>query len=89
MPGSPILLLYSILLQIEKLEGQLNYKDDEISRMSQKHAGDMANMGEQLRTLRESYEMQMKEYEALMDLKIQLDHEIATYRALLQEEESR
>lgn len=57
--------------------------------MSQKHASDMASTSEQLRMLRESYEVQMREYEALMDLKIQLDHEIATYRALLQEEENR
>lgn len=42
-----------------------------------------------LRSLRESYEIKINEYENLMDLKIQLDQEIATYRALLQEEENR
>ena len=31
----------------------------------------------------------MQEYEQLMDLKVELDQEIATYRALLQEEENR
>lgn len=31
----------------------------------------------------------MKEYEELMGIRIQLDQEIATYRALLHEEETR
>lgn len=46
-------------------------------------------MMDELRALRENYDIQMREYEVLMDLKVQLDQEIATYRALLQEEESR
>lgn len=60
-----------------------------MARVVQKHSNDMARMTEELRALRESYEAQIKEYEALMDLKVQLDQEIATYRALLQEEETR
>ena len=43
----------------------------------------------ELRQLRESYEVKIKEYEELMDLRVQLDQEIATYRALLHEEETR
>lgn len=43
----------------------------------------------ELRQLRESYEVKIKEYEELMDIRIQLDQEIATYRALLHEEETR
>lgn len=60
-----------------------------MARIVQKHSNDMARMTEELRTLRESYDIQIREYEVLMDLKVQLDQEIATYRALLQEEESR
>lgn len=44
---------------------------------------------EELRTLRENYEVKIREYEQLMDVKVELDQEIATYRALLQEEENR
>ena len=44
---------------------------------------------EQLRDLRASYELKIKEYEELMDVKVHLDQEIATYRSLLQEEETR
>ena len=44
---------------------------------------------EELRELKASYELKIREYEELMDIRIQLDQEIATYRALLQEEEIR
>ena len=57
--------------------------------MAQKHASDIARYNEELRSLREDYEVKIKEYEVLMDLKVQLDQEIATYRILLQEEENR
>lgn len=57
--------------------------------MTQKHASDIASMREERRALQESYDKQIEEYRVLMDLKVQLDQEIATYRALLQEEENR
>ena len=44
---------------------------------------------EELRELRASYELKIREYEELMDIRIQLDQEIATYCALLQEVENR
>ena len=43
---------------------------------------------EELRELRASYELKIREYEELMDIRIQLDQEIATYCALLQEEKT-
>ena len=60
-----------------------------MQRMSQRHSNEISHMTEELRALRESYEHKIREYEELMDLKVQLDQEIATYRALLQEEENR
>ena len=67
----------------------MDYKDNELARQTQKHAQDVAHYNEELRSLREEYEVKIKEYEVLMDLKVQLDQEIATYRLLLQEEENR
>ncbi len=64
-------------------------KDSEISRLVQKHTSELRSMSEQIQALRENYDAQLREYEALMDIKVQLDQEIATYRALLQEEENR
>ncbi|XP_064390888.1 lamin-B2-like [Halichondria panicea] len=74
---------------IEKLECALRDKDDELGRVCRQHTDDMSQTMDELRTTRESYEVKIREYEQLMDLKVQLDQEIATYRALLQEEETR
>ena len=76
-------------LQIELLNGQLRAKDEELARLRQLHSEEVARLSEELRSLRDSYEAKIREYEELMDVKIQLDQEIATYRALLQEEETR
>ena len=57
--------------------------------MRQLHGEEIARLVDELRELRASYELKIREYEELMDVRIQLDQEIATYRALLQEEESR
>lgn len=78
-----------IFVQIEKLEAQVDAKDNEIAHLVQKHSAELARLNQDLRSLRESYDAKIREYEALMDLKVQLDQEIATYRALLQQEETR
>ena len=78
-----------VFLQVEKLEGQLDAKDNEIAHLVQKHASEVSRLNQELRALREDYDAKIREYEALMDLKVQLDQEIATYRALLQQEETR
>lgn len=57
--------------------------------MRQVHADEVTRLSEELRALRDNYEVKIREYEELMDIKVQLDQEIATYRALLQEEETR
>ena len=57
--------------------------------MRQLHGEEVSRLVEELRELRASYELKIREYEELMDIRIQLDQEIATYRALLQEEENR
>lgn len=75
--------------EIERLDGQLRGKDEELARLRQLHSEEVARLSEELRSLRGSYEAKIREYEELMDIKIQLDQEIATYRALLQEEETR
>ncbi len=64
-------------------------RDNELGCLRRQHADEMAQRLDELRHLRESYEAKICEYEQLMDIKVQLDQEIATYRALLQEEESR
>ena len=62
---------------------------DELDRCRRQHSDEMARRAEELRLLRESYEVKIREYEELMDVKVQLDQEIATYRVLLTGEETR
>lgn len=57
--------------------------------MRQRHSSEVSRLTEDLRSLRTTYDAKFKEYEELLDVKVQLDQEIATYRALLEEEESR
>lgn len=76
-------------VQNEHLEAVLREKDDELNRIRRQHSDDMARRLEELRQLRENYDTKIQEYELLMDVKVQLDQEIATYRALLMEEETR
>ncbi len=64
-------------------------KTNEIGCLHSQHADEIDLMRKELRELSENYEAKIREYEQLMDIKVQLDQEIATYRALLQEEETR
>ncbi len=57
--------------------------------MRRQHTNEMSQRIDELRTIQESYEVKIHEYEQLMDLKVQLDQEIPTYRAPLQEEDTR
>jgi len=48
----------------------------------------VARLVEELRELRAGYDFKIREYKELMDIRTQLDQEMAIYRALLQEEET-
>ena len=76
-------------LQNDRLEAALRQKEEENSRLRLQHGTEMTQIMEELRELRANYEVKIKDYQELMDIKVQLDQEIATYRALLQEEETR
>ena len=67
----------------------LRAKEEELITARQSHTEEVSHLVAELRELGESYEVKIREYEELMDLRIQLDQEIATYRALLHEEETR
>ena len=54
-----------------------------------RHAEDLASLEQELARLRDEMASQLREYATLMDIKISLDLEIATYRALLEGEEDR
>ena len=78
-----------IVFQNAMLDDSCRQKDDQLSRLEQDYGDQIGQLTEERRVLRNNYDEKLKEYEQLLDLKLQLDHEIATYRALLQEEENR
>ena len=71
------------------LENTLREKEQELGLIKQRHSDDMSRLMDEMRQLRENYNEKIREYEALLDLRIQLEQEIATLSALLQEEEIR
>ena len=75
--------------QIDKLETTIRDLKDELDRCRRQHSKEMEERTEELLLLRERYEAKIREYEELMDVKVQLDQEIATYRVLLTGEETR
>ena len=77
------------LLQKDRLEILVREKTEDLSLVKEKHAEEISQVMEEMRTLRINYEEKIKEYEELLDLRVQLEQEIATLSALLQEEEAR
>lgn len=82
-------VVFVLCPKVEKLESALRDKDAELARVRQSHTAEVTRLLDELRELRANYELKIREYEELMDIKINLDQEIATYRALLHEEETR
>ncbi|XP_019855325.1 PREDICTED: lamin-A-like isoform X2 [Amphimedon queenslandica] len=73
----------------EQLESALREKSKELTQTKQLHSAEIARLMDEMRALRANYDRKMKEYEEWLDLRMQLEQEIATLSALLQEEEQR
>jgi lamin B len=70
------------LQRIADLEGRLNREEEE-------HQAALSARDAEIRRLREALEDQLVEYRDLLDVKIQLDNEIQSYRRMLEAEETR
>lgn len=71
--------------QVAKLQAELNQKDADLQRLQQL----LADRQAELQKTHHDLSSQLTEYQMLLDEKIQLDAELATYHALLKTEETR
>uniref|UniRef100_A0AAU8KYD6 Lamin A/C n=1 Tax=Halisarca dujardinii TaxID=2583056 RepID=A0AAU8KYD6_HALDU len=74
---------------VDGLEKQVKDRDEEIARNRQDRNEEVSAHLDELRRLRENYEKQIQEYKELFDVKVDLDRELAAYKAMLAGEEDR
>ncbi|NXA99828.1 K1C20 protein, partial [Cnemophilus loriae] len=79
----------SLLTMKQNLEGSVAEVEARYSYQLAQIQGEISSKEAQLRQLRADMEAQNNEYSALLDVKTRLEMEIATYRRLLEGEESR
>jgi chromosome segregation ATPase len=75
--------------QNDQLQNSLMEKEERLFRVTQNHSDELSKVKKDMSQLQASYDEKINDYEELLGLRIQLEQEIKTLSALLQEEEIR